>query len=164
MADTRVPRSSSPLPASASALSTATATGWLTPERVAHAEFRSGFRGLDATEVRAFLARVAAELRTLVDRQADLVAELESVEERNSALAAEPLDIHQVSELLGQETARVLVIAREAAADIKTRAEADEIALRTLAKRLELVLEAEQAMARGEMIGFLKVLRELGKA
>ncbi len=125
MADTRVPRSSSPLPASASALSTATATGWLTPERVAHAEFRSGFRGLDATEVRAFLARVAAELRTLVDREADLVAELESVQERNSALAAEPLDIHQVSELLGQETARVLVIAREAAADIKTRAEAD---------------------------------------
>ena len=125
MADTRVPRSSSPLPASASALSTVTATGWLTPERVAHAEFRSGFRGLDATEVRAFLARVAAELRTLVDRQADLVAELESVEERNSALAAEPLDIHQVSELLGRETARVLVIAREAAADIKTRAEAD---------------------------------------
>lgn len=46
----------------------------------------------------------------------------------------------------------------------KTRAEADEIALRTLAKKLEMVLEAERAMTRGEMEGFLKVLKELGKA
>jgi len=46
----------------------------------------------------------------------------------------------------------------------KTRAEADEIALRTLANKLRLVLEAEQAMARGEMLGFLKVLDQLGKA
>lgn len=46
----------------------------------------------------------------------------------------------------------------------KTRAEADEIALRTLARKLAMLLEAEQAMARGEMEGFLKVLKELGKA
>jgi regulator of protease activity HflC (stomatin/prohibitin superfamily) len=45
----------------------------------------------------------------------------------------------------------------------KTRAEADEIALRTLARKLTMLLEAEQAMARGEMEGFLKMLRELGK-
>lgn len=46
----------------------------------------------------------------------------------------------------------------------KTRAEADEIALRTLARKLAMLLEAEQAMARGEMEGFLSVLKELGKA
>jgi regulator of protease activity HflC (stomatin/prohibitin superfamily) len=46
----------------------------------------------------------------------------------------------------------------------KTRAEADEIVLRTLAKKLDMVLEAEKAVARGEMEGFLKVLKELGKA
>lgn len=46
----------------------------------------------------------------------------------------------------------------------KTRAEADEIALRTLARKLEMVLEADKAMVRGEMEGFLKVLRDLGKA
>lgn len=45
----------------------------------------------------------------------------------------------------------------------KTRAEADEIALRTLARKLEMVLEADKAMARGEMEGFLKVLKELGR-
>jgi uncharacterized protein Smg (DUF494 family) len=46
----------------------------------------------------------------------------------------------------------------------KTKAEADEIALRTLAKKLQMVLEAERAMAEGEMIGFLQVLRQLSKA
>lgn len=45
----------------------------------------------------------------------------------------------------------------------KTRAEADEIALRILAKKLAILLEAEQAMARGEAEGFLKLLKELGK-
>ena len=44
----------------------------------------------------------------------------------------------------------------------KTRAEAEEIALRTLANRLRLVLEAEQAMASGELDGFIDVLNHLG--
>lgn len=46
----------------------------------------------------------------------------------------------------------------------KTRAEADQIALRTMANRLRLVMEAEQAMARGELGGFMKVLDDLGKS
>jgi hypothetical protein len=46
----------------------------------------------------------------------------------------------------------------------KTKAEADEIALRTLAKKLQMVLEAERAMAEGQMLGFLKVLGQLSKA
>ncbi|MEZ5233393.1 MAG: DivIVA domain-containing protein [Acidimicrobiia bacterium] len=125
MADTRASRSTSPMPATANAVSTAPATAWLTPERVARAEFRSGFRGLDSAEVRAFLARVASELRTMLEREAELVARLEQAEERSTAVVPAPLDIHQVSELLGQETARVLETAREAAADIKARAASD---------------------------------------
>jgi flavorubredoxin len=46
----------------------------------------------------------------------------------------------------------------------KTLAEAEAISLRNIANKLKLVLEAEQAMARGEMEGFLRVLGELGKA
>ena len=46
---------------------------------------------------------------------------------------------------------------------VKTRAEADDIAVRTLAKKLAMVLEADRAIARGEMEGFLKVLKELAK-
>ena len=45
----------------------------------------------------------------------------------------------------------------------KTRAEADEIAVRTLARKLAMVLEAERAMARSEMESFLEVLKQLGK-
>lgn len=46
---------------------------------------------------------------------------------------------------------------------VKTRAEADDIAVRTLARKLTMVLEADRAIARGEMEGFLEVLKELGK-
>jgi hypothetical protein len=45
----------------------------------------------------------------------------------------------------------------------RASAEADAIALQNLANQLRLVLEAEQAMARGEMEGFLCVLKELGQ-
>ncbi len=129
MADSRAQSAPSPSSSAAPAVRATPAGGWLTPERVAHAEFRTGFRGLDSTEVRSFLARVASELRTMLDREAELVARLETAEERNTVLAPAPLDIRQVSEMLGQEAARVLTTAREAAADITARAEADAEAL-----------------------------------
>lgn len=69
------------------------------------------------------------------------------------------------SEKIAAEAAKLLAEAEATrAAAAKTRAEGEEIALRTLARKLSLAIEAEQAMARGEMQGFLKVLRRLGKA
>ncbi len=148
MADTRVLRSSSPSPAAApvnTAVHASGSSGWLTPERVAHAEFRSSFRGLDGAEVRSFLARVAAELRGLLEREGDLLTRLEAAEARQVLTAAEPLDMQQVSDLLGQETARVLSLAREAAADIKSRAESDAAALTATS-----VAESERLRAESE--------------
>ncbi len=148
MADTRVPRSSSPSTASAPVNTAVHASGsssWLTPERVAHAEFRSSFRGLDGAEVRSFLARVAAELRGLLERETELLARVEAAEERQVVTAAEPLDVQQVSDMLGQETARVLSMAREAAADIKSRAHAEAAALTAAA-----VSEAERLRTESE--------------
>jgi hypothetical protein len=46
----------------------------------------------------------------------------------------------------------------------KTLAEAEAIDLRTLANKLRLVLQAEQAFASGEMGSFMEVLAHLGKA
>lgn len=129
-------------------VSTSPTSGWLTPERVSHAEFRSGFRGLDPAEVRAFLARVASELRTMQEREADLLAQLEQAEDRGSAVTPAPLDLHQVTSLLGQETARVLETAREAAADIKARAESDADAIIAAAT-------AEAERVRGDAEGVL---------
>lgn len=45
----------------------------------------------------------------------------------------------------------------------KTKAEAHEICLRILTKKLRMVLETEQAIARGEIEGFLRVLDDLSK-
>lgn len=46
----------------------------------------------------------------------------------------------------------------------KTHAEAGEIELRTLARRIRLVIEAERAIAAGELSSFLAVLEDLGRA
>lgn len=45
----------------------------------------------------------------------------------------------------------------------KTQAEAGEIELRTLARKLRLVIEAERAVTAGELDGFLAVLEDLGR-
>ena len=142
MADDRNARPQSTTTSVAPTVSTTPASNWLTPERVAHAEFRTGFRGLDATEVRAFLARVASELRSVLEREADLVARLEQAEARSTAIVAAPLDVKQVSELLGQETARVLETARAAAADIRAKAETDATEVREAAEAAAAALRA----------------------
>lgn len=49
------------------------------------------------------------------------------------------------------------------AAAAKTVAEANEIELRNLARRIRLVIEAERAMAAGQVDNFLAVLEDLGR-
>ena len=49
------------------------------------------------------------------------------------------------------------------AAAAKTHAEAGEIELRTLARRIRLVIEAERAISAGELDSFLAVLEDLGR-
>jgi len=150
MADNRAQRVTSSTSNVSPVVSATPASAWLTPERVAHAEFRTGFRGLDATEVRAFLARVASELRTVLEREAELVAQLEAAEDRGTAIVSAPLDIQQVSEMLGQETARVLATARDAASDIKARAVADAAATVEAAAAEADRLRGEAAAVLGE--------------
>lgn len=45
----------------------------------------------------------------------------------------------------------------------KTSAEAGEIELRTLARKLRLIIEAERAMAQDDLQDFLRVLEDLGR-
>ncbi len=91
------------------------------PASVAEAGFSTTRRGYNQGEVRALLTSVAAELGRLQERQRQLEAEL------NSARAVPPsaieLDDETVADLLGEETLRVLHTAREAASEIKIRAE-----------------------------------------
>src|SRR5215472_15567994 len=92
----------------------------LGPEAIARTTFPTSFRGYDADAVRVFLENVANELREARDREAALRTELEALEARLAE--ASHLDEARLTAALGEETARVLTVAREAAADIKSKA------------------------------------------
>ncbi len=93
----------------------------LDPDGVAAQTFASAFRGFDPAEVRRYLEVVASLLRDAASREEDLARRLADAEER---LAAPPaLDEHQLTMLLGEETTRVIETARQAAVEIRARAE-----------------------------------------
>lgn len=77
-------------------------------------------------------------------------AKLSKAEFENQALAAE------ATRLLSEAEANKAVAAR-------TFAQAEALTLQNIANRLRLVLEAERAMAKGQMEGFLRLLGELGR-
>lgn len=108
----------------------------LSPDEVAAHAFPTSFRGFDATEVKTFLARVAEQLRAAQDEAEVLRRRLAEAEER----AAHPqLDVDTLTSALGEETARILRSAQDAAADIRGKAE-DNVA--------QLLREAYEEAAR----------------
>jgi DivIVA domain-containing protein len=121
------------------------------PASVAEAGFTTARRGFNQDEVRAFLVSVAAELARLQERQRQLEAELSAA--RSAATRHRPNSTRRWStELLGEETVRVLQTARESASQIKIRAE--ETAARVLreandeANRVRQETEVEAARRR----------------
>ncbi len=89
-------------------------------EEVAAREFPVAFRGFAQHEVRAFLAQVAAELAAARERERLHHERLEAAEAR--AASRVPTD-EEIEAALGHEAGRVLQVAREAAAEIRSRAE-----------------------------------------
>ena len=92
----------------------------LSAEEVASKEFPVSFRGFDQHEVRAFLAQVAAELAAARERERLQRDRLEAAEAR--AASQVPSD-DEIEAALGHEAGRVLHAAREAAREIRARAE-----------------------------------------
>lgn len=90
-------------------------------DSVARTTFPTSFRGYDPDHVRVFLEQIAEELRGARDRESVLRTELQAAEAR--AEAAEHPDEAQLTETLGEETVRVLLAAREAAAEIRAKGE-----------------------------------------
>ncbi len=103
-------------------------TDHTSPASVAEAGFSTTRRGYQQDEVRAFLTSVAAELGRLQERQRQLESELRDA--RLSAPQPVELDDETMTNLLGEETLRVLHTARESATQIRVRAE--ENAARTM--------------------------------
>ena len=92
------------------------------PASIADAAFGTGRRGFDQGEVRDFLRMVAAELGRLQERERFLERELRTAQ-ADPDLASVQLDENALTRLLGEETARVLTTAREAAGEIRQKAE-----------------------------------------
>lgn len=91
------------------------------PAAVGSAQFTVTRRGFDTEEVRDFLRSVSAELGRLQERERFLESELRAMQTRGMS-GPGVLDEDTVTALLGEETARVLTVAREAAAQMKVRA------------------------------------------
>jgi DivIVA domain-containing protein len=109
----------------------------LTPEEIINRGFASAFRGVSETEVRNFLRRVADDIRAMRSREDDLNREIERLQEQLAN--PPPVTEQQLLDALGEETARVLRSAQDAAEEIRKRAEA---------RAQELVREAQDSAGK----------------
>jgi DivIVA domain-containing protein len=133
---------------------------------IARRHFSTVRKGYDPTEVRAFLHELSEIVGRVQRGEAHQLDRAERAEAR--AQLAEQLDEHRLVELLGMETARVLEAAREAAGDI--RAKAEEAAARMVrdaqAEAHTIVEQAERdgADRRREIISEAEQLRHDAEA
>jgi hypothetical protein len=130
------------------------------------------FADVAVTEGGGLVPRLQRALEALLDIVVDHRSQTAVREEAQALLA---LSIQHLKDRLGRPgleneeiAARAAMLLAEAeankAAAAKTHAEAGEIELRTLARKLRLVIEAERAISAGELDGFLAVLEDLGRA
>lgn len=92
------------------------------PSAVAGASFSSARRGFDQTEVRDFLRMVSAEMARLQERVVFLERELRESKQAKPLVSAD-MNEAMIADLLGEETARIIEAAREAAHKIRERSE-----------------------------------------
>jgi DivIVA domain-containing protein len=97
------------------------ARGPLSSDDIVRRTFPSARKGLDESAVRAFLRTIATELDAARRREDDLRVRLAATEATGPAPGA--LTPEMLLQALGEETARVLRSAQEAAEDIRRRAE-----------------------------------------
>jgi DivIVA domain-containing protein len=90
------------------------------PDEVARREFATVFRGYDPAEVRSFLNQLSEQIVETADRVAELQKMLTETQDRvkNPELTEE-----MVTSLLGEQTAQILRSAREAARDVREKAD-----------------------------------------
>ena len=110
----------------------------LSPDEIARKSFAAVRKGVDAEAVRTFLAKVAAELREVLGREAVVRGQLAEAERR----AANPvLDEATLTRAIGIETAKILSTAHEAAHNVVAKAEE---------RAAELIGESERVL--GEQV------------
>ncbi|MFM9086001.1 MAG: DivIVA domain-containing protein, partial [Acidimicrobiia bacterium] len=139
----------------------------LASREVVDAEFRVVRKGYEPSEVREYLRLVATETARLREREAFLERELESLRTRG---LSDPgvLDEATVVRLVGEEVARVLTTAREAAQQMRARAaeSADRVMREASheAARVRQEMDAELARRRTDVGADTEAEIELAKA
>lgn len=119
------------------------------PDDVARHTFATSRRGFEPSEVRSYLESVARELQAAALREQELLDALTTAQQK---VAHPVLDEGTLTAALGQETAKVLQSAHDAAAELLAKAEAEVTRIRShvQAETEELSNRAEQhATERG---------------
>ena len=136
------------------------------PAAVGSAQFSVVRRGFEQGEVRDLLRGVSAELARLQERERFLESELRAMQTRGLS-APGALDEEMVTALLGEETARVLTAAREAAKQqIARAAETAERLVREAssdAARIRQEAEIESSRQRNDAVADVEAEIELAK-
>jgi DivIVA domain-containing protein len=112
------------------------------PAAVADASFPTSRRGFDQNEVRDFLRMVAAELARLQERERYLDYDMGALRQQRANLPTE-LDDEAIAKLLGEETARIVHVARESSNAIRIKAE--EAAQRAIQEATEAAQQLRDA-------------------
>ena len=115
------------------------------PAAVADASFPTSRRGFDQNEVRDFLRMVAAELARLQERERYLDYEMRALRQQRANLLGQ-LDDEAIAKLLGEETARIVHVARESSNAIRIKAEeAAERAIQEATEAAQQLRDAAEA-------------------
>jgi DivIVA domain-containing protein len=147
------------------------ATG-LSAEEIAAKSFPAVRRGLDPDAVHRYLLEVATVLKDARRREELLRARVDGLERAEPRTVDRPVEEDGLTEALGEETAKVLQAAREAARDLIARGErrasaliADaESALAERSRHAEEEADALMARARAEAAGILESTREQSRS
>jgi DivIVA domain-containing protein len=91
----------------------------LGPDAVGRRQFERVRRGYDVDEVHRFLSDVAAEMRRLLDE----IDRLKARPDSSVTVRHEPMDRKELTSRLGEEAARLLNTAQDAADEIRAKAE-----------------------------------------
>ena len=105
----------------------------LDPVHLSSAHFTRVRRGFEPTEVNTALGRAADALRAWHERDERLVSRIDDLEQQ--VIEARDLDEDRITTVLGEETARIIQVAREAAVEMRAKAAADATALIEEAER-----------------------------
>jgi len=127
----------------------------LHPDEVARHTFGTARRGFDPAEVRAFLEQIAHEMEAAAEREEEW---RDAASEADRRAANPVLDEATLTAALGQETARVLRSAHDAATELVAKAEADASRLRTQAEDAATQLQTRTEQSASDRIAQAEAL------